>query len=215
MNNIESQSTIIAKDATSKQFLQLSISRLLLYLVLSILLLAVLNAKHLWNYLIKNIFSGHGGLGHSIPQKSWIGHTLNTLSHSAILQVIFWVVVGCVVYTVLWFVRNIITNLMNDIAADRYIHPATYKSYLFWRSVMIRKIFSGASLIVLIIYIGIFISAVTDLANICYGLVTNFATMNDLLQLLGAVVLTVGLIYFLVLIARVTIFSWRMIYRDL
>lgn len=215
MNTIESQSTIIAKDATSKQFLRLSISQLLLYLLVSVILLAVLNAKHAWDYLSKNIFSEQGGLGHIVPQTSWLGHTLNSLAHSAILQIVFWIVIGCLVYVILWFVRNIITNLMNDIAADGYIHPATYRSYLFWRSVLIRKVFSVISLLVWIIYIGIFIRTVMELAKLCHGILTDYITLNNLLELLGAVVLTVGLVYFLVLIARVVIYSWRSIYRDL
>lgn len=215
MEQLESQNKIISKDATSKQFLQLSVWQLLLYVLLSVLLLAVLNAKKAWDYFDKNIFNERSDLGVVMPRESWLSRTLNSLSHSIILQVAFWIAVGCIVYATLWFIRNIIINVMNDIAADSYIHPTTYKNYLFWRSVLIRKFISGISIVALIIYIGFFVRMVMNLAKLCYKLAPKLNTVNSLLELLGVIAFTAVLLYFLVFLVRVAVFSWRSIYRDL
>ena len=104
---------------------------------------------------------------------------------------------------------------MNDIAADKYIHPRTYKSYLFWKSVTIRKIFSACSIAVLGIYTVVSVRLLVVLSNLCYHLITNFQTGKGLFELSAVLLTTVFLVYIMMLLTHIAIASWRLIYKDL
>lgn len=202
--------------STSKQFLLPSIPQLLLYALIGLLILVLLNLAKAWDYLNQNVLMPQGGAESYISQKSpWLYHAINSLSHSIILQVIFWVAVGCIVYIIIWFIRNIGINVLNDIAADNYVHPESYKRSRYWESVLARKIFFGISIILLITFIVSGARLMTSLANTSYRIVTTFHTLHNLLELVGTLLAATCLIYVLVLIAHLSINSWRFIYKDL
>jgi hypothetical protein len=213
-NDIESHSTNIG--SSSKQFLLPSGTQLFLYALTGILLLLVLNIKNAWHYLNSTVLESQGGLDKILSQKAPGVHSfLSYLSQSIILQVIFWILVGCIVYVIFWFVRNITTNLLNDIVADKYVHPTAYKRFAYWESILARKVFFAISVVVLILFLATSARVLMYLASLAYDSFAHFQLANSLLELLQIVASTTGLIYILVLIGHIVINSWRFIYKDL
>jgi hypothetical protein len=211
--NIESSNSV---GATSKNFLVPSGSQLLLYFLISFLLLIALNITKAWDYLNKTVLKPEGGLDSIITTNAPALHkVLSSLSQSIILQVVFWVFVGCIVYVVIWFIKNIAINLLNDITADQYIHPTTYKRYKFWGSIIGRRLFFWISASVLIIYLSVSIRLLVYLADFCYNAVVDFRALPSLLDIGGSLLAVTSLIYMGVLFVHVVMSSWQLMYKDL
>jgi hypothetical protein len=202
--------------ATNKQFLLPSGLQLLLYVLVSFLLLIVLNIKRAWDYLNDTVLKPEGGLDSILASKVPSVHNiLNSLSQSILLQVVFWIFVGCVVYVIIWFVKNIAINLLNDITADQYVHPKTYKRSFFWGSVLMRRIFFWVSATILVFYLVAGTRVLVYLSDMCYKYISNYQVLGSTWQLLQVLAATTGLVYLLVIIMHVVINSWRLMYKDL
>jgi hypothetical protein len=213
-NNIESHSSSVG--ATSKRFLLPSGTQLLLYALVGILLLIALNLKNAWDYLNHTVLQPQGGLDNIISEKAPAVHKfLNSLSQSIALQVVFWIFVGCVVYIIIWFIRNIATNILNDIVADKYVHPASYNRSMYWGSILARKVFFWISVIVLVFYLVTGTRLLVYLSNLAYRFTVNFNLVHSLWEFVQIIAATTGLIYVLILIVHVAVNSWRFMYKDL
>jgi hypothetical protein len=214
---LQSYSSSATVGATSKNFLIPTWSQLVLYLLISLLLLTVFNLRQLWEYLNNNILASDGlGLGSVISENaSGLHKLLNSLSQSIILQVAFWVCIGSLIYMLIWFVRNVVINILNDVVADSYVHPSSYSRFHYWESIIARKIFFGISLTVLLFYFFAGWRLMSSLAELAYQLFPQFTTPQNLLELTGAVLVTMALVHSFILITHITINSWRFIYRDL
>src|SRR4051812_48340303 len=104
--------------ATNKQLLLPSGSQILLYFLVSILILIVLSINKTWDYLNQVVLVPQGGLDSIIAKNFPSVHKfLNYISQSILLQVVFWVTVGCAVYVLIWFAKNIFINIRNDMVA--------------------------------------------------------------------------------------------------
>jgi len=216
-NNIESINSRTSRiGSLSKRFLLPSGSQLLLYALIALLLIIILNAGRAWNYLNDTVLKPEGGLDSIIATNApAIHNVLNSLSQSVILQVVFWVFVGCVVYVIIWFIKNIAINLLNDFAADQYVHPTTYKSTRFWRSVAARRIFFWVSAVVLVLYLIAGTRLLVYLSDLCYRFIVHFHLVQSALQILQVVAAATGLIYILVILVHISVNSWRLMYKDL
>jgi hypothetical protein len=211
---IQSNSSHIG--ATNRQFIIPSGSQLLLYALISCLLLVILNAGRAWNYLNDIVLSPQGGLDKLLSSNAPEIHKLvNAVSHSILLQVVFWIVVGCLVYIFIWFVKNIAINMLNDIAADQYVHPASYKRARFWESVIVRRIFFWTSAVILVFYSVAATRLLVYLANVCYRQILHFQFLQSSLEILESIAAVAGLIYVLILIVHIVMNSWRVMYKDL
>lgn len=186
-----------------------------LYLFMSLVALLLLNANPIWHY-----FSSHNLAGQSLGQvigqnahgvQSFLAH----VSQGRVLQVIFWALVGIFIYILVWFVRNILLNVRNDIVADEYIHPKGYSRSSYWHSVIGRKVFFGISLIVLIGYLYSLARLLPLLAKVCQDAVNNFSWSPSLVKLFGSWLAVAFLLYLLILLGRVSAIVWRLIYQDL
>lgn len=201
---------------TSKQFLLPSGIQLVLYVLISLLILLILNLKNAWDYLNHTVLSPQGGLDKIIAQKSPELHkVLTSLSQSIILQVVFWVFVGCAVYVVIWFIRNVSINLLNDFVADKYVHPDSYHRAAYWGSILARKVFFWVSAIVLVFYLIAGARLLVYMSDLCYRFVINFHGLHSFWEIVQIIAATTGLIYLLILIIHVVVNSWRLIYKDL
>ncbi len=117
MKKIESHSSNIG--ITNKRFILPSGLQILLYLLISVLLLIVFNLLSLWRYLNNVVLAPNGGLDGIIADRSSGLHQfLNAASQSLVLQILFWMCVGCLIYIFIWFLRNISTSIINDLIAD-------------------------------------------------------------------------------------------------
>jgi hypothetical protein len=212
-NNIKSSNSNLGN---SSSYVFPSIYQLILYFLVSILILTLLNIKNAWTYLNDTVLKPNGGLDSIVAQSApGVHHFLNSLSQSIILQVIFWIFVGCAVYLLIWFIKNVAINLLNDITADQYIHPKTYRRSLYWSGILSRRIFFWTSAIVLLGYLIESARFMGYIADICYQAILVFKPLQSSLDILESAIVTTGLIYILVLITHVCINSWRLIYKDL
>lgn len=201
---------------TSKQFLLPSGSQLVLYVLISCLLLVILNLKNAWGYLNHTVLTPQGGLDSILAEKApGIHKILTSLSQSILLQVVFWVFVGCTVYVIIWFIRNITINLLNDFVADKYVHPESYKRTAYWGSILARKVFFWISAAVLVLYLIAGMRLLVYLSNLCARFIADFNGLHSAWQVLQVVASVTGLIYLLILIIHVAVNSWRLMYKDL
>ncbi len=210
--NTKSYNTVVG--VTSRQYLLPGMAQVVLYLILSAMVLLALNAHNIWRYISDQILIPQTDLGPS-SNNDWIGRGWHFLTHGVWLQILFWILVGCLVYIFIWFVGNIVANIRNDIVADDYKHPASYNRFKFWESVLARKTFFGVSALLLIIYFVFFIRLASLLAELCYSAVTNFEWATSSKDLLGALISCAVLIYLLVLLAHITANAWRFTFKDL
>jgi|SRR5581483_11328469 len=186
-----------------------------LYLFLALMLLLGLNAINIWDY-----FSSHNlvsqNLGQLISQNEpWIPNFLKRLSEGRLLQGVFWAVLGIFIYILVWSLRNLTVNIRNDIVADEYIHPAEYKRFIYWRSIIGRKVMFVVAVVVWVAYIISGVQLVSSLATTCRQAVASSDWLSILTQLLGCWIVVSVLIYLLILLGRVVMIGWRLIYTDL
>jgi hypothetical protein len=201
---------------TSRNVLVPSGSQFLLYFLIGFLLLIILNIKRAWDYLNQVVLKPQGGLDNVIADKSpGIHKLLTSLSQSILLQVVFWVFVGCVVYVIIWFVKNIAINLLNDITADQYVHPKAYKRTKFWGSIFARRTFFWISAGILVVYLAVGARMLVYLAELCYDAITDFAPASSILQIAGSLIAATSAIYICVLLVHIAMNSWQLMYKDL
>jgi hypothetical protein len=213
MNQPQSYNSI---GATNRKFLLPGGWQILLYGLVSALLLIILNIKEAWKYLNNTVLKPDGGLDNVLAnQAPGLHKFLNALSQSVLLQFVFWLFVGCAVYIFIWFIKNIAINVLNDIVADKYIHPKGYDRARYWESIFSRKIFFGLSILLLVIYSFASIRLVSLLANLCYDRVVSFHAPKSLPAIILAMLATTVVIYFLILLVHTVVNSWRLIYKDL
>jgi hypothetical protein len=212
-NKIESNNSI---GATNKNILIPSGSQLLLYFLMAVVLLVALNIKNAWDYLNKTVLIPEGGIDSIITTHAPSLHKiLNSISQSIILQVVFWVFVGCGVYVIIWFIKNIAINLLNDITADQYVHPHAYKRYRFWTGIIGRRLFFWITALVLVAYLSVSARLLFYLAGTCYDAVANFDSYSSLLVIGESLLSVTGLIYIGVLLIHIAMSSWQLMYKDL
>jgi hypothetical protein len=212
MNQLQSHSSI---GATSKRILLPSGWQLLLYMLASCLILFTLNIKTMWRYLNNTVIKPQGGLDQLLADKTPSIHKLlGNLTHSVILQYLFWLVVGCIIYILIWSVKNLAINLLNDVVADNYVHPKGYNRTKYWQSVIARKIFFGLCLGLLLTYVASGTKILFLFAEFTHQKLANFHA-SSLIQIALCVFATMLLIYVLILLLHTVVSSWRLIYKDL
>ena len=124
-----------------RRFLVPGAADIALYLFMSLVVLLLVNARAIFNYFSSNNLTGQS-IGDIIDRKAKNFQSIwAQISQGRILQIIFWALVGIFIYITVWFIRNILLNIRNDIVADEYVHPLSYKRSKYWHTVIGRKIF--------------------------------------------------------------------------
>ncbi len=203
-----SQQYDLVKDLFMPSLLQIS-----LYFLTSIVLLTVLNAIRFWEYLNKDL-AGRNQALELFGSGADGGSLLGSGSYGRIGQMVIWGLVGVFIYIVVWFLKNIIVNLRNDIVADEYVHPHSYKRSKYWQSVLSRKALFVLISLVLIVYIYLLFQLLPVILDYFYRMVVDFNTQNALYGL-AAVASTTLLLHIFISLCRLTISAWRFIYTDL
>lgn len=200
-------------DGLARQLFLPDLAQISLYILSSILILALGNINAFWDYLnhdpigqqkAANIFIGEGGNG----------GFLNNITQNRLSQVIFWILVGSVIYAVIWFLKNIVTNLHNDVIADEFVHPKAYNRAKYWESVISRKLLFTFICVVLIGFLYAAIKLLPSLSGIFFSAIYNFKFSN-LGDIAEAVLILAFLLHILVVLTRLTANSWRFIHADL
>lgn len=214
-NQIRSYNSSVASEL--KSFLPTT-PQLLLDLLLGFLLLAFFNIRGLWRWFSTGgIGNGTqvdiGGLIHD--RAHWMTDTYNSFTQGRGIQILIWIVIGCCIYLIFWFVSVLITNLRNDIVANEYVHPKTYKSSWFWGSVLQQKGFFLCMVILLVGYIYCSVKLLNYLANLSYHSVINFQLYPDLPILISSLLASAITVHVFFMVFQLTKNSWNYIYKDL
>ncbi|MBA3757380.1 hypothetical protein H0X09_00735 [Candidatus Saccharibacteria bacterium] len=192
-------------------------TQIFLDFIVSILLLATLNARAIWHFFTTGITADSQlDLGSLISEKApAIEGVLGNLAHGRFIQVLFWLFVGCIVYILIWIVGNFFTNIRNDIVADEYLHPTSYKRAGYWGSIFSRKIFFVSILVILAAYIYSGLKLVATLADLTYLAFKDFEIVLSSLKLVGYLVTTAILVQIFFVLTGIATKTWKLIYKDL
>lgn len=200
---------------TARQFFIPSLPQILLYMLISSLLLVLLSGPSIWKKFNENLQS-NVTLGDVITGNApFLQRVVDKLSHSRIPEIVFWLLVGCSIYIVIWFARNIINNIRNDVVADSYLHPVGYDRKMFWQSIFARKILLFSCMGLLLAYVIVGFKFLSVISKFFYSAIDGFSLSPSIVQIIGSVLAVAILIYLLILLFHLTVNLWRLVYRNL
>lgn len=200
-----------------KQLLVPSPAQIFLNLIIGILILALLNIKGIWQFFTTGVTADSTiDFGSLINDRlPWVTGFIYNLTHGRIIQVLFWLFVGCIVYMMIWFLGNFFTNIRNDIVADEYVHPQFYNRVGYWGSVFARKIFFISIVMVLIAYIYAGLKLIASLAALSYQSISIFQLPMSMVVLAGSIMGVAIAIQVFQVLFKISKNSWQVIYKDL
>ncbi len=200
---------------SAKQFFIPSRTQISLYVLISSLLLVVINGPTIWTKFKSNLQTDITFSDVIVGNAPFLQKFIDRLSRSRIPEIVFWLLVGCTVYIIVWFIHNITNNVRNDVVADAYLHPTNYNRRLFWQSVLARKTLLFFCLVVLIAYIFAGLKFLSVLAKFFYAAIDNFMLPSSIMEIILCIAMTTLLLYLFILLAHLTINLWRLVYRNL
>lgn len=194
------------------QFFVPSITEIILYALTSLVILTASNIGAIWDYLSGSP-SGRQYAEELFGQGANEG-LLGSSFQGRVSQILVWGLMGVLIYTVVWFLKDIITNLRNDVVADEYVHPRSYDRKGYWKSIALRKTFFVSILAVLAGYIYLCAKLFPIFSSTYLYAITNFSASS----LVNAVAVVAGmaiLLHIFVALSRLAINSWQFIHADL
>src|SRR3972149_7751639 len=150
-----------------RKFIVPSVAGVVLYLLVAGLLLILFNAQDIWESLgLSSLSDDSAATLTNLPSVSGFW---DSVFNRRIPQIVFWGVIGMVMYAVVWFAWNVLTNLHNDLAADKFVHPRNYDRGKYWITVWGRKSFFAVSASILVIYIFAFFRLLSLVGDLSYA----------------------------------------------
>ncbi len=206
-----------------KDSIHFSVARLLipapaevfLYLLISLLSLLFMNVRQLWSYFTNDVLASKADFNSIVSGTPWLQKVTSAIYQSRLLQVLFWLFMGCAVYVLIWFLGNIYNNVRNDFVADSYIHPNDYDRKRFWESVVGRKVFFVIIVVLTLAYLLTVIRIMPLLGGLCRSAVQNFSWNPGLPELIGSWVAIAIFIYIFVFLLRLSVNAWKLIFVEL
>lgn len=194
----------------AKNFFVPSGAEVVLYMLFGAILLFLFNSGTLLKLFKNNIGSASNlNLDINILNSS-ISNSFSTAFGGRLGQIVVWSFVGAAAYIALWFLKNLLNSFENDIIIDHYLHPSNYSRAGFWGSAFAGKIFFGVILILFVSYTYLSLKTVLPAAAaLAASAVYHFKTVNSLVYILICILISMTLIYFWVLIARLTAHLWK------
>lgn len=200
---------------SARQFFIPTRTQLFLYTLISSLLLVLLNGQTIWSKFKTNLQADITFSDVIVGNAPFMQQVIDRLLHSRVPEIVFWLLIGCGVYIIVWFIHNITSNIRNDVVADSYLHPTNYDRRLFWQSVIARKILLFSCVIVLITYIAASLKFMPVLAKFFYSAIDGFRLSPSVVEIILSVAITTLLIYLFILLIHLTVNLWRLVYRNL
>lgn len=135
------------------------------------------------------------------PTSSGLSATLTTLA--------FWLVMGAVIYMLLWLAYAIIHAVLNEIELSLiFIHPRSFKESKHWAAFISRIALRIAAVLVVLGYGVLFVNVIWPAVVIQFGYGLLSPTPQSILtQVLGSVATLVVAVHLLFLLIRVVL--WR------
>lgn len=193
-----------------------SLEELLIYLLLGIVFISVLNIRALWEAINNSVQTTYVDTSSLIDEKLLtFGDRLNGLLEGRPGQMLFWAVVGCLIYMLIWLAQNFYINLRNDVVADKYLHPKNYKSTNYWEGVLAHKIFFVSVVVVFFVYIYMSLTIfIPVLSKMFYFATFSFSVPDSVLQLIFIALGSSVLLYTFVFLAKLVAYSWRTVINN-
>lgn len=187
-----------------------------LYLIASILFISLINFKTLWNVINNTVQTKAVDTSAVIDEKLLgLGDRLDGLLDGRVGQMIFWAIVGCIIYMLIWLAQNTIINLRNDVIADKYLHPNSYKSSSYWEGVIAHKIFFVCLLVGFITYVYFAFSLFIPILSQAFYVATySFTVPDSVFQLIITLILNAILLYIFVMLGKLVIYSYQAIVNN-
>lgn len=200
---------------SARQFFIPSRAQFLMYTLVSVLLLVLLNGHAIWTKFKGNLQQDLTLSDVIVSNAPFLQKVIDRLSHSRVPEIVFWLLVGCGIYIIIWFMRNISSNIVNDVVADSYLHPKDYDRQMFWQSIIARKILLFFSLGVLIAYFVVAVKFLPVVARFFYSAIDDFRLSPSVVQIMISILITTLLIYFFILLTHLSANLWKLVYRNL
>lgn len=127
------------------------------YVLIALVTLAVSNID-----VIKQFFfiSSSTGLKEAIlgSLESLLTGFLGAKTAATLVTGIFWGIVGMIVYVLLWLLGNFSTELSNDLAITRFMHPKGTDTYEPLKRLVLKLVFHVFVIILIIVYSNLLIT---------------------------------------------------------
>ena len=183
--------------------------QIILYLLVGALLLVLIKARAIWEEL------GGSLIIDTIAETPAANSAWGKIASGPLPQIVFWALIGMIMYFVVWFVWNIFINLKNDMAADKFVHPRNYDRNNYWSGVLAHKAFFALTVVVFISYIVMMFKFLPVIADSAYSALSSFNFPKDLLSTAIYVSISGLLVYVFVLLLRLSANTWQSVYKDL
>jgi hypothetical protein len=193
-----------------------SIADAVIYFIAGALFISAINYRDVWSVINNSVQTKVVDTSALIDDKlAGVGDRINHLLDGRVGQMIFWAIVGCFIYMLIWLIQNTLINLRNDVVADQYLHPKSYKRSGYWEGVIAQKIFFVALVVSFFIYIFLSYSVfVPILSQIFYVTIFGFEVPGSILLLSLVFLLSAIMIYTFVLLTKLLINSYQTIVNN-
>ncbi len=214
MESIHSHNT--SNTFVLRRFILPSPVQILLYILSGLIILSAINARAIWRYL----YNDPAGQQRAVsiftesPSSQASSGFLSSLAQGRLLQILLWTLIGVVIYSVIWFIKNLFNNVRNDIVADEYVHPKSYNRLGYWKSILLRKAFFILNVSVLLGLIYASARILPLLSSTFYLSIHNFR-LADISGVFVSSLMLAVLMHVVVVTIHTTLNSWRFIYADL
>lgn len=198
------------KKLSIRDFLGLSVAQISLDVVVAGLILTLINIRPIWHYFNDNVVATQQASLSTIMNNndSWLDRFLHQLAASRIPQILFWILMGCVVYLVIWLIRNATTNIRNDVVASNFVQPNASDKGDYWRPILLRKTFFAAILAVLAGFAFASYKLVKVFADLCSWAVSDFHPFHSISEITVAILAVALVLQILLVLIRITARSW-------
>jgi len=138
-----------------------------------------------------------------------------SIATSKIPLIVFWAIIGCLIYLFIWFVKSLVTNLQNDFIADMYQHPSAYNRSKFWTNVIGHKILFVVTVLISLIYAYSLFVILPLLSRQAYQSVKFFDSGLNVLYVMIIIAGMMILFHLFFLLIHMLQNMWKIIYKDL
>lgn len=129
---------------------------------------------------------------------------------ATLVTAIFWALVGVLIYLLLWLMGNFSTELTNDLAVTKYIHPRGSDTYSPLKALMFRIIYHSLLIILLLFYLSFLVQTLLPFLSSRYEGVTKFWGQTDaMLGLFWAGLCQFVAMHIMIIIIRLLLFRKR------
>lgn len=136
-------------EQTLKKFFVIGPIGAAMLFALSSFLLLILNSKAIWGLLHGDLGTGDLSAQTALDQRfTPISRILDGAVFDRLGLLLFWALIGCIAYMVFWLLQYALISAREDYVEGHYIHPRSFSTKTYWRTVAARRIFLVSTMFV-------------------------------------------------------------------